>query len=361
MKQPLLTPAAFTSVNIPGQTNINLHPINPLIIMLPIVPNRRPGRRHIIRRTATGRQIHIPTYSRFHCRNPPEPEKKKKEKEKKRGESARRGGECQARSRVAVPRRGRLVHEPSPKGKLSRFFFSFLWLANHFSFHIFRGFGKIDKKESIKEVDFIGGFLYTKGEKIPPFMWENPLYLAGRKFPKYHFEGKRKEKKLMKVISIEKPASAEKKANVAYKQVVTYDGNGEIVSDVLTRAKSQNGEGFVLSYTEKMCEFLEKHTAGSVVRVFLYIAHHQNYGNDGVFGYRCSHKYLQQVLRLDRKSVYSALTTLKDEFVVNEAKIDGCTELMVNPQFVTIGNDKKARVREWNRRWEEHWKLTNAK
>lgn len=146
-----------------------------------------------------------------------------------------------------------------------------------------------------------------------------------------------------------------------YREISVYDENGELLSESVSRIKT-NGGGFVISYTEKMSEFLEKTTVSSQVRVFLYIAHHQNYGTDGkTFGYRCSHKYLQQVLRLDRKSVYSALSALKENFLVNESRVDGQIEFMVNPNYVTIGSDKKIRMIEWNRRWEQHWKNVNSK
>lgn len=167
-----------------------------------------------------------------------------------------------------------------------------------------------------------------------------------------------------KVLSIEKtssaPVSLEMKSSVAYKEVISYNEDGEVVSDVMTRKKSPNGGGFVISYTESMSEFLEKTKQGATVRIFLYLAHHQQYGHNGVFGYRCSHKFLQQVLNLDRKTVYSALTALKEQFLVNESKIDGYTEFMVNPRYVTIGSERKSRDREWNRRWEEHWKRVNS-
>ena len=155
---------------------------------------------------------------------------------------------------------------------------------------------------------------------------------------------------------------------VKYKQVVAYGQDGEIVYDVTKRTDAkQNGGGFVISYTEKMCEFLEKCSTGATVRVFLYIAHHQGFGNGGVvaadnqFGYRCTHKFLQQVLRLDRKSVYNALKSLKDNFLVNETKINGASEFMVNPNYVTVGTNKKERMAVWNSRWAQHWKEVNAK
>ena len=113
----------------------------------------------------------------------------------------------------------------------------------------------------------------------------------------------------------------------------------------------------MISYTAKMCEFLEKTRQGSFVRVFLYIAHHQNYGNDGVFGYRCSRSHLAKVLRLEPRTIYSALEYLIEKFLVVENRIDGLLEFMVNPAYVTIGGDKKAREREWNLRWEMYNKL----
>lgn len=158
--------------------------------------------------------------------------------------------------------------------------------------------------------------------------------------------------KILPMHTVEKPASERAKASAAYQETITYDENGEVLSDVLRKPFKPNGGGFVLSYTEKMCEFLEKTRQGSVVRVFLYLAHHQQYGVDGVFGYRCSHKYLQKVLGLDRKSVYNALSALKSNYLVHEGFFDGVSEFMVNPQYVTIGQDKKSRVREWNARWE---------
>lgn len=153
---------------------------------------------------------------------------------------------------------------------------------------------------------------------------------------------------------------AENAQRVEYKRSIAYDQNGEVIYDVKKKPAWQNGGGFVISYTEKMCDFIAETGVGSTVRVFLYIAHHQNYGVDGVFGYRCTHKYLQQVLRLDRKSVYNALRYLKDKFLIHEGKFAGSTEFMVNPAYVTIGTEKKKRVAEWNKRWEKSWKKKHS-
>lgn len=137
----------------------------------------------------------------------------------------------------------------------------------------------------------------------------------------------------------------------------TIDTNGEVIAEHSRNYRYQNGSGFVISYTEKMCEFLEKVTTGSVVRLFVYLAHRQNYGNDGrTFGYRCSHKFLSKVLQLERTTLWDALKFLKDNYLVHVGRFDGQYEFMVNPLYVTIGSDRKTRMTEWNRRWAETFK-----
>ena len=138
--------------------------------------------------------------------------------------------------------------------------------------------------------------------------------------------------------------------SVAYTQSVGYTASGEVVYDNVRRQRWSNGSGFVISYTEKISDFLSKVSTGSIVRVFMYIAHHQSYGQNGQFGFRCSHRHLEQALRLDRTTIWDALKFLKDKSLVVENRVDGCTEFMVNPAYITIGADKKAREREWIRR-----------
>lgn len=151
------------------------------------------------------------------------------------------------------------------------------------------------------------------------------------------------------------PSRQEITARAKFKDVIQYDENGEIVYQTTTTVKSRNGGGFVLSYTAKVGKFLEEVKTGSVVRVFMYLAHHQSYGYDGVYGFRTSRGYLSKVLGLDPKSVYTALEWLKDKFLVNELRINGALEYMVNPDYVTVGTDPKARKREWSERWKFYW------
>lgn len=138
--------------------------------------------------------------------------------------------------------------------------------------------------------------------------------------------------------------------SVRYKQTIGYDAEGNVLYDNLARPRSQNGSGWVISYSDKVCEFLRKVTAGSTVRVFMYIAHHQSYGQDGHYGYRCSHKHIQETLGLDKSTLWDALHYLKEHQLVNVSRIDGSYEFMVNPDYITVGSDKKSRYRAWYER-----------
>ena len=160
----------------------------------------------------------------------------------------------------------------------------------------------------------------------------------------------REESKIIRLSSVPNKRSLVKSVTVSDADT------GEILKESVTRQVHQNGSGFVISYTEKMCEFLQKVTQGSVVRLFMYIAHHQNYGTDGVYGFRCTHRHLREALNLNRKTVYEGLAYLLDNYLIVENRFCGSPEFMVNPDYVTIGTDKKTRQREWSERWKMYFK-----
>lgn len=149
-----------------------------------------------------------------------------------------------------------------------------------------------------------------------------------------------------------------KKAETTFRQMETviYNDKGEETYRFKQKLTNKNGSGFVISYTDKICELIENVPTGSILRVFFYLAHHQQYGSDGIqFGYRCSYKHLYTSLHLDRTTAWDALKWLREHFLVLDMRIDGQTEFMVNPNYITIGTDKKARLREWNERWVKYW------
>lgn len=147
---------------------------------------------------------------------------------------------------------------------------------------------------------------------------------------------------------------------IVYREVTNYDENGEIVTQARVRNFRRNKGGFIMMYTAKMDEFIKNTSTPAILRVFMYLANHQGYGIDGVFGYRCSRQHICDALKITRKSVYSALEYLIDQFLVNEIRIAGVYEYMVNPAYVSVGSNANARKKEWNQRWEFYWKRKHA-
>lgn len=139
-------------------------------------------------------------------------------------------------------------------------------------------------------------------------------------------------------------------------QVLSEDDS--ILYETTRRYRSQNGSGFLLTYSEKVSDLVVKVPRASVLRVFFYIAMHQHHE---LGGFKISRKRLSEVLRLDAKSIYTAIKWLQDNFLMLESKINGQAEFMVSPDYVTCGSNKKRRMQMWNDRWAIHWKELHAK
>ena len=132
------------------------------------------------------------------------------------------------------------------------------------------------------------------------------------------------------------------------RQVTTIDeGTGEIISDILSRG-SPNGKGYVLMYTEKVIKLITECPSASTLKVFMLLSMGQQFDDRG---YITTKKAVQEKLGITKPTCLEAFKWLKDNFIINECKIDGHTEFMVNPDYVTIGRDKKKRQAEWVRRW----------
>lgn len=136
---------------------------------------------------------------------------------------------------------------------------------------------------------------------------------------------------------------------VVRQEIRLIDQNGEIIVEHSSKVRNKNGGGFVLSYMSKATDLMIKCTSPSALRIFGIIAHKQTYTG----GFRTNKKYFQDVLHIDRKSVYSGLKWLEENNIINVLRIDGSLEFMVNPEYVTIGTDKTARTRIWYERCRE--------
>lgn len=133
-----------------------------------------------------------------------------------------------------------------------------------------------------------------------------------------------------------------------YKQTILYDGDsGEVLSDT-TRSGSGNGKGWVIMYTDKINELVTKCKSAATLRIFMLLAAGQQFEERGMV---TTKKAVQEHLGIDKKTCIEAFKWLKDNMIINECKINGCTEFMVNPLYITVGRDKKKRQAEWVRRF----------
>lgn len=127
------------------------------------------------------------------------------------------------------------------------------------------------------------------------------------------------------------------------KQTIVYDEDtGEVLVDKSTKG-SPNGQGWVIMYSAKIFELLPK-CSGSTFKVFAYLAAGQQFEERGMV---TTKKAVQDYLGMTKQTCLAAFKWLKENHIITENRIDGHTEFMVNPDYVTIGRDKKRRCREW--------------
>ena len=85
-----------------------------------------------------------------------------------------------------------------------------------------------------------------------------------------------------------------------------------------------------------------------IIKIFFYLAFHQP--QEGIRGFQIDKTQLQFDLKLGRTNFLVSLRWLKENTIVNELKLVGYSDFMVNPYIVMNNGDKDARIAEWNRR-----------
>lgn len=132
------------------------------------------------------------------------------------------------------------------------------------------------------------------------------------------------------------------------KQTSIYDGEtGELIRETTSKG-SPNGRGWVMMYTDNVQELLLKCNSAATLKVFMLLAVNQKFEERG---YITTKAAVQEKLGITKKTCIEAFNWLKENMVINEIRVNGCTEFMVNPRYVTVGRDKKAREKEWVKRW----------
>lgn len=137
-------------------------------------------------------------------------------------------------------------------------------------------------------------------------------------------------------------------ARLLTQTIITDEESGEVLVDRITSG-SPNGKGFVLMYTDRVNELIVKCPSASTLKVFMLLSMGQQYDERGMI---TTKKAIQDKLGIDKSTCVAAFKWLKENMIINESKVNGCTEFMVNPAYVTIGRNRKAREREWVRRWQ---------
>ncbi len=140
-----------------------------------------------------------------------------------------------------------------------------------------------------------------------------------------------------------------------FTEIITYDEQGDMVSRKMFKGSS-NGKGWCMMYTDKVTDLILKCPSGATVKVFMLLAMGQQFDERGMITTKTA---IQEKLGITKPTCLAAFKWLKENFIINEYKNDGgYTEFMVNPEYVSIGKDKKKRQREWIRRWESQTVLT---
>lgn len=110
-----------------------------------------------------------------------------------------------------------------------------------------------------------------------------------------------------------------------------------------------------MMYTDKVNELLNK-CPPSTFRVFMALSLGQQFDERGMI---TTKRAIQDRLGITKQTCLAAFKWLKENLIINEYKNPaGYTEFMVNPEYVSIGRDKKKRMKEWLRRWESQTVLT---
>lgn len=121
---------------------------------------------------------------------------------------------------------------------------------------------------------------------------------------------------------------------------------GEIIYETTYRG-SRSGGGWIMMFTDKGMEIVEKCPSPITLRVFLYLSMGQHF--DG--GMITTKLDVEKKLGISHKSCADAFRWLKHNFVIHEWRNRGCTDFMVNPRYVSVGKFDE-RIKLWNARWD---------
>lgn len=108
---------------------------------------------------------------------------------------------------------------------------------------------------------------------------------------------------------------------------------GELVASYTVNKGSKLGQGWITVYKEQMNQLLESDCPPSTLKIFMKLCCMQSY-DAHIFASRA---YLQEVLHITRKTLWSGLTWLIQHNYVMEEKVNGQTTFIINPNISNCG------------------------
>lgn len=139
-------------------------------------------------------------------------------------------------------------------------------------------------------------------------------------------------------------------------QVTRFDEEtGEVLTDKLIYGQRVKG-GWIMLYQQKGLDLIAKAPNATVLKVFMYLACGQTYQG----GMKTTKRAVEQALGIGHNSVALAFKWLKDNYVIHEWRVDGCSDFMVNPVYVSMGKFDE-RIKLWNERWEHYRPMIGTK
>jgi len=118
------------------------------------------------------------------------------------------------------------------------------------------------------------------------------------------------------------------------KQLSLFDSEtGELQKSITFKSLSKLKEGWYVMYKDAMDLLLHSEAPPSTLKVFVKLCNMQSYDSH-IF---VSRKYLEEDLRLSRKTVWSAITWLKDNNFIIEEKKNGQSTFVINPSVSNCG------------------------
>lgn len=139
-------------------------------------------------------------------------------------------------------------------------------------------------------------------------------------------------------------------------QVTVFDDDtGEVLTDKMIFGQRMKG-GWIMLYQNKGLDLIAKAPNSTVLKVFMYLACGQTYTG----GMKTTKRAVEQALGIGHNAVALAFKWLKDNYVIHEWRVDGCSDFMVNPVYVSLGKFDE-RMKLWNERWENYRPMVGTK